>query len=68
METGDFAEARRQLEKPLREDPDNVKIISNMGVLAMKEGDGQGAAAFFRTVLELEPDDPLAGAFLGRFP
>ncbi|MDR2471381.1 MAG: tetratricopeptide repeat protein [Treponema sp.] len=68
METGDFAEARRQLERALREDPDNVKIISNMGVLAMKEGDGEGAAAFFRTVLELEPEDPLASAFLSRFP
>ena len=63
METGNLEDARRELEKARRSDPDNVKIISNMGVLAMKQGDREKADSFFRTVLELEPDDPIAVAY-----
>lgn len=63
MESGDFSAARHELETALREDCENIKIISNMGVLAMKNGDTDEAAAFFRTVLELDPDDPVAKEF-----
>jgi tetratricopeptide (TPR) repeat protein len=65
MELGDLSGAGKELETALREDPENVKIISNLGVLAGKTGDHHKAAAFFRTVLELAPDDPIAGAYLG---
>ncbi|MCL2190509.1 MAG: tetratricopeptide repeat protein [Treponema sp.] len=65
METGDLKGARRLLESALRDDCENVKIISNLGVLAMKSGDGDQAAAFFRTVLELDPEDRLARSYLG---
>jgi tetratricopeptide (TPR) repeat protein len=64
MELGDLRAAGKELETALREDPENVKIISNLGVLAGKAGDTQKAAAFFRTVLELAPDDPVAMAYL----
>jgi tetratricopeptide (TPR) repeat protein len=64
MELGDYPGARRQLENALRGDVDNIKIISNLGVLALKTGDKQEAAGFFRTVLELEPEDPLARRYL----
>jgi Flp pilus assembly protein TadD len=64
MELGDYPGARRQLENALRRDVDNIKIISNLGVLALKTGDKQEAAGFFRTVLELEPEDPLARRYL----
>jgi Tfp pilus assembly protein PilF len=60
MELEDFSGARKELEAALREDPDSVKIISNLGVLAMKSGDDDEAAAFFRAVLETEPEDPVA--------
>jgi tetratricopeptide (TPR) repeat protein len=60
MEQGDYAAARKELEISLREDPENVKLISNLGVLALKKGDNDEAAAFFRTVLELESEDPIA--------
>lgn len=60
MELGDLQEARRELESALCDDPENVKIISNMGVLALKSGNREEAAAFFRTVLELDPQDPIA--------
>ncbi|WP_026043588.1 tetratricopeptide repeat protein [Treponema primitia] len=64
MEQGKFKEARKQLETALREEPENVKIISNLGVLALRNGDDDEAAAFFRTVLELEPEDPVAKSYL----
>jgi len=64
MELGDLKGARKELEAALREEPENIKIISNMGVLAMKAGNTAEAAAFFRTVLELDKDDPLAKHFL----
>ncbi|MDR3148029.1 MAG: tetratricopeptide repeat protein, partial [Treponema sp.] len=60
MEMNDYPGARRQLETALRRDGENIKIISNLGVLAMRGGNKQEAAGFFRTVLELEPEDPLA--------
>jgi tetratricopeptide (TPR) repeat protein len=65
MEQGKFREARKQLEAALREEPENVKIISNLGVLALRKGEDDEAAAFFRTVLELEPEDPVALEYFG---
>jgi len=64
MELGDHKSARKELEQALQEEPANIKIISNLGVLAMKAGKKDEAAAFFRTVLELDPADPLATHFL----
>jgi tetratricopeptide (TPR) repeat protein len=66
MESGDLKGARRELESALRDDPENVKIISNMGVLALKNGSNDEAAAFFRTVLELDPQDPIALNFFNK--
>jgi Flp pilus assembly protein TadD len=60
MELGDYPGARRHLETALRGDGENIKIISNLGVLALRAGKKEEAAGFFRTVLELEPEDPLA--------
>jgi tetratricopeptide (TPR) repeat protein len=64
MELGDYVSARKELELALREEPENVKIISNLGVLALKRGDSDEAMGFFRTVLEIEPDDPIAKNYL----
>ena len=64
MELGRHKEARKELELALQEEPLNIKLISNLGVLAMKAGNKNEAAAFFRTVLELDPSDPLASHFL----
>jgi tetratricopeptide (TPR) repeat protein len=66
MELGDYQAARKELETALREDPENIKIISNLGVLALKSGDDDEAAGFFRTVLELSPEDPLAREYLSK--
>jgi tetratricopeptide (TPR) repeat protein len=66
MELGDLKGARKELEQALREEPENVKIISNLGVLAMKAGNKEEADAFFRTVLELDGDDALARYYLEK--
>ena len=65
METGDLKAAQKNLELALGEDPESIKIISNLGILALKNGRQEEAEAFFRTVLELDPGDPLALHFLG---
>jgi tetratricopeptide (TPR) repeat protein len=66
MEQGDFRAARKELEAALRTDSENIKIISNLGVLAQKTGDEDEAAGFFRTVLDLSPEDPLAREYLSK--
>jgi tetratricopeptide (TPR) repeat protein len=66
MELGDFGAARKELTAALGNDPENVKIISNLGMLALKEGNDDEAAAFFRTVLEIDPGDPIANNFFER--
>jgi tetratricopeptide (TPR) repeat protein len=64
MEQENYTGARKELEKALRREPENVKIISNLGVLAIKTGDDDEAAGFFRTALEIEPDDVIARQYL----
>ncbi|MCL2129144.1 MAG: tetratricopeptide repeat protein [Treponema sp.] len=64
MEQGDFPSARKELELALKEEPENIKIISNLGVLALKAGKKDEADAFFRTVLELDGEDKLARHYL----
>jgi Flp pilus assembly protein TadD len=64
METGDLSGARKELEKALRLENDNVKVISNLGVVALRSGRKSEAAGFFRTVLELDPEDQVAKRYL----
>ena len=65
MECGDLKGARLELETALRLDPENIKIISNLGVLAVKSGNADEASAFFRAVRELDPEDAIANQYLG---
>jgi tetratricopeptide (TPR) repeat protein len=67
MELGDLPAAQKELETALYEEPENIKIISNLGILALKNGEDDEAAAFFRTVLEIEPNDQLAAQYLAQF-
>ena len=60
METGDYEGAEDSLVDALNLDPDNVKIISNLGFLCLKQGKQDEARKYFETVLEIEPDDKLA--------
>ena len=51
MELGMLPESRGRLERALRKEPENIKIISNLGVLARRQGRDDEAAGFFRIVL-----------------
>jgi tetratricopeptide (TPR) repeat protein len=66
MELGMLSESRKHLERALRMEPENVKIISNLGIVARKQGNDAEAAGFFRTVLEFDPGDQLAGRQLAE--
>ncbi|MDR1229911.1 MAG: tetratricopeptide repeat protein [Spirochaetaceae bacterium] len=60
METGDLRGARREAEHALTFEPENIKVISNLAVIALREGNHAEAAGFFKIVLDLDPDDPVA--------
>jgi tetratricopeptide (TPR) repeat protein len=60
METGNLREARREAEHALTFEPENIKVISNIGIIALREGKHAEAAGFFKTVLDLDPNDPVA--------
>jgi Flp pilus assembly protein TadD len=66
MELGDLAKARTSLEKALGLEPENVKIIVNLGVLALRLGREDEALGFFRSALEIDPDDSLAAEWIAR--
>ncbi len=64
LELGEYTECRKKLMKALRLDGDNIKIISNFGILALKENNTEEAIGFFRTVLEIEPEDEIAKKYI----
>ena len=64
MEIHDYKECRKKLAAALRLDGENIKIISNFGILALKQDKKDEALAFFRTVLEIEPEDKIAGDYI----
>lgn len=66
MELDDLGTARSLLLEALTAEPENTKIISNLGILALKTGRTTEAAGYFRTVLDLEPNDRVAQAFLDQ--
>lgn len=66
METGDTRAARREGERALTFEPGNIKVISNLAVIALREGKPDEAAAFFGTVLDLDPDDPVAKRYFAE--
>ncbi|UTC74933.1 tetratricopeptide repeat protein [Treponema sp. OMZ 792] len=66
MELKLFDEAEKYLIRALSLDSENIKIISNLGTLALKQGKQEEAEAFFRTVLEINPDDKIALSVLQK--
>lgn len=63
-ELGEYGNAEKILMKALSKEPENIKIISNLGTVSLKMGDKAKAEAFFRTVLLLNPEDPIALSIL----
>jgi Flp pilus assembly protein TadD len=68
MELGELTESRKRLQEALAQEPENTKIISNLGIVSMKMGNPGEASGFFRTVLELAPGDPIASKYLEMLP
>ena len=66
MESGDTKGAGKLLAKALAKDGENTKIISNLGYVALKEGNPSLAAGYFQTVLEIDPNDKIAAMELAR--
>lgn len=64
MEESCLEEARRWLVAALEHDPENTKVIANLGVLAWKEGDLGEAEGFFRAAVEINPNDGAAAQLL----
>ena len=59
-----FDEAKSALQKAMAIDPDNTKIISNLGYIALAQENEEEARKYFSIVLELDPKDAIAAAEL----
>ncbi len=64
MELGNLDESRRWLVSALEREGENTKIISNLGMVALKAGNKEEAAGYFRTVLEIDSRDQFARTML----
>lgn len=61
---GNFVEAKKCLEKAFAIEPESTKIISNLGYLALAQGNKQEARNYFTAVLEFDPNDKIAASEL----
>ncbi|MCR4578909.1 MAG: tetratricopeptide repeat protein [Treponema sp.] len=55
-----FDQAKENLLKAFEIEPESTKIISNLGYLALAQGDKESARNYFTTVLEYDPKDKIA--------
>ena len=60
----EFDEAKNALLKAMAIEPESTKIISNLGYLALAQGNREEARNYFTTVLEYDPNDRIAAAEL----
>ena len=60
MELGEYAESKKCLIEALSLEPENTKYMSNLGYLALKQGNPQEARKFFLAVLEFDAHDKIA--------
>ena len=61
-----FDEAKAALQKAMAIDPDSTKILSNLGYIALAQGNEEEARKYFSIVLELDPKDAIAAAELDK--
>lgn len=66
LEQNNLDSAKKYLESALTLDCENTKIISNLGYIALKEGNPSTAAGYFQTVLEIDPSDKIAAEELKK--
>ena len=58
--------ARAAYLKALELDPFNTVALSNLGTMNLQSGNLEGAAAYFRRVLEIQPNHALAQRMLDQ--
>ena len=61
-----FDEAKAALQKAMAIDLDSTKILSNLGYIALAQGNDEEARKYFSIVLELDPKDAIAAAELDK--
>ncbi|MDE7292507.1 MAG: tetratricopeptide repeat protein [Treponemataceae bacterium] len=66
MAKGDFSGAKENLLRALSLAPESTKIISNLGYVALRQGDTDEARKYFASALEFDPDDKIAAAELSK--
>lgn len=59
-----FKDAHDCLMKALALEPENTKVMSNLGYLALAQGNKQEARNYFQAVLEFDPKDRIAASEL----
>ena len=60
IEEKNYEEARKNLMRALSIEPESTKIMSNLGYLALAQGDKEQARNYFTAVLEFDPKDRIA--------
>ncbi len=66
MELGKLDAAKSDLGRALRIEPENVKIIVNLGALAYRQGRLKEAEGFFKTAVEFDTEDKIAREWLKK--
>lgn len=64
IELGKQKEAEKYLYEALKKEPENTKIISNLGIFYYKQEDKEKAKTFFLTALEYDSEDEIAKKYL----
>jgi polyisoprenoid-binding protein YceI len=62
-----LAEAEAVFKIALQNNPDSVSIYNQLGIIALKTGDRENARRYFEKVLELEPSNSRATAYLKNY-
>lgn len=66
MELGDLLGSKKTLLDAFQLEPENTKIMSNLGFVSLKEGDIAAARGYFTAVLEFDPEDKIAQSALAQ--
>ncbi len=66
IELDNLKESETLLREALSMENENTKIISNLGIVAMKKGNIDEAEGFFHVVLEYDSNDPVAKQYIDQ--
>lgn len=66
MAQKDFEGAKQHLLSALALEPESTKVMSNLGFVALRQGDKTQAQKYFASVLEFDPNDKIAAAELEK--